>query len=263
MRRFSRETRKFFCFFRGAAHRIGLPQRFCEAKDLWEEGEGGKGKGDYSGSYSLSHDTEASFGCRDSFSRGGDRAAPLPTHLLRICAGALKRLDPCAVSKLANGQRHTSSRQGVVVCGALRLPHDLMRLPLLFPQNSLRDFCGNPENKKAFARPLHRGGYNREKSCAKAALSNFLFQMLLPDAPEGVEVSRKSFSMKNLSARNGLLHRIRDTAANLHLVLIAISAYMRKSGPAAQGNPARGIHSEGRPLTSRRTRGRCPLRKSP
>ncbi len=26
------------------------------------------------GSYSLSHDTEASFGCRDSFSRGRDRA---------------------------------------------------------------------------------------------------------------------------------------------------------------------------------------------
>ena len=96
-----------------------------------------------------------------------------------------------------------------------------------------------------------------------SSLSNFLFQMLLPDAPEGVEVSRKSFSMKNLSARNGLLHRIRDTAANLHLVLIAISACMRKSGPAAQGNPARGNHSEERPLTSRRTRGGCPLRKSP
>ena len=34
-------------------------------------------------------------------------AAPLPTHLLRICAGALKRRAQCAVSKLANGQRHT------------------------------------------------------------------------------------------------------------------------------------------------------------
>ena len=114
-----------------------------------------------------------------------------------------------------------------------------MRLPLLFPQNSLRDFCGNPENKKAFARPLHREGYNREKSCAEAALSNFLFQMLLPDAPEGVEVSRKSFSMKNLSARNGLLHRIRDTAANLHLVLIAISASMRVCPAGTNRGPQR------------------------
>ena len=55
MRRFSRETRKFFCFFRGgettpSAARpqkrargtspyIGLPQKSCEAKDLWEKGE--------------------------------------------------------------------------------------------------------------------------------------------------------------------------------------------------------------------------------
>ena len=41
MRRFSRETRKFFCFFRGAAHRIGLPQRFCEAKDFLGKGDAG------------------------------------------------------------------------------------------------------------------------------------------------------------------------------------------------------------------------------
>ena len=157
MRRFSRETRKFFCFFRGAAHRIGFPQRFCEAKDLWEESEGGKGKGDYSGSYSLSHDTEASFGCRDSFSRGGDRAAPLPTHLLRICAGVLVCPEQWGIPKLANGQRHTSSRQGVLVCGALRLPHDLICLPLLFPKNSLRDFCGNPERRESASSPLTQG----------------------------------------------------------------------------------------------------------
>ena len=40
-------------------------------------------------------------------SRDGNRAALLPTHLLRICVGALKRHAPCAVSKLANGQSHT------------------------------------------------------------------------------------------------------------------------------------------------------------
>ena len=85
------------------------------------------------------------FGQRGTFSRGRDRAAPLPTHLLRICAGALKWHAPCAISKFAGGQSHTSSRQGVWGCGALRLPHDLIRLPLLFPQNSPCDFCGSPE----------------------------------------------------------------------------------------------------------------------
>ena len=60
-------------------------------------------------------------------------------------ASVRKRRAQCAASKLTNGKKPTSSRQGVLVCGALRLPHDLMRLPLLFPQNSLRDFCGSPE----------------------------------------------------------------------------------------------------------------------
>ena len=72
-------------------------------------------------------------------------ASPLPTHLLRICAGALKRHGKYAVSKFAGGKEPTSSRQGGLVCGALRLPHDLIRLPLLFPQNSPCDFCGSPE----------------------------------------------------------------------------------------------------------------------
>ena len=78
-------------------------------------------------------------------SRGRNRAAPLPTHLLRICAGALKWREQCAISKFAGGKEPTSSRQGGLVCGALRLPHDLIRLPLLFPQNSPCDFCGSPE----------------------------------------------------------------------------------------------------------------------
>ena len=34
-------------------------------------------------------------------------ASPLPTHLLRICAGALYRRAQCAVSKFASGQSHT------------------------------------------------------------------------------------------------------------------------------------------------------------
>ena len=92
-----------------------------------------------------------------AFSRGRDRAAPLPTHLLRICAGALKCPEQWGIPKLESGQSPTSSRQGVLVCGALRLPHDLICLPLLFPQNSLRDFCGNPERQEsAFSPPRRR-----------------------------------------------------------------------------------------------------------
>ena len=42
-----------------------------------------------------------------AFSRGKNRAAPLPTHLLRICAGALKWHAPCAIPKLESGQSPT------------------------------------------------------------------------------------------------------------------------------------------------------------
>ena len=45
----------------------------------------------------------------DTVSRGRARAAPLPTHLLRSCAGALKRRAQCAVSELANGQSPTGA----------------------------------------------------------------------------------------------------------------------------------------------------------
>ena len=83
-------------------------------------------------------------------------ASPLPTHLLRICAGALKRHGQCAVSKFAGGQSPTSSRQGVWICGALRLPHDLIRLPLLFPQNSSCDFYGSPESQESACSPLEK-----------------------------------------------------------------------------------------------------------
>ncbi len=48
-----------------------------------------------------------SLGQRATVSRGRDRAAPLPTHLLRICAGALKCPEQWGIPKLANGQRHT------------------------------------------------------------------------------------------------------------------------------------------------------------
>ena len=56
-------------------------------------------------------------------SRGRNRAAPLPTHLLRICAGTLKRHAPCAVSEFASGQRHTV---------ALPRKHLLTLLPQIF-----------------------------------------------------------------------------------------------------------------------------------
>ena len=44
-----------------------------------------------------------------AFSRGRNRAAPLPTHLLRICAGALKWHAPCAIPKLESGQSPTGA----------------------------------------------------------------------------------------------------------------------------------------------------------
>ena len=108
---------------------------------------------------------------QSTVSRGRDRAAPLPTHLLRICAGALKWHEQCAISKFASGQSPTSSRQGVVVCGALRLPHDLICLPLLFPQNSLRDFCGNPERQESAFSPLKEG--DKGMNAALASKNNF------------------------------------------------------------------------------------------
>ena len=117
---FQGKHESFFAFFaeRGAPPSyIGLPQRFCEAKDLWEEREGGKGKSGYSGSYSLRRDVgfnnpsvslpRQAFGQRNAFSRGRDRAALLPTQLLRICAGALKRRALGAVSKFAGCKKPT------------------------------------------------------------------------------------------------------------------------------------------------------------
>ena len=71
-------------------------------------------------------------------------------------ASVRKWREQCAISKFASGQSPTSSRQGVLVCGALRLPHDLICLPLLFPQNSLRDFCGNPERRESAFSPLKK-----------------------------------------------------------------------------------------------------------
>ena len=104
-------------------------------------------------------------------SRGRNRAAPLPTHLLRICAGALKCPEQWGIPKLAGGQSPTSSRQGVLVCGALRLPHDLICLPLLFPQNSPREFCGNPERQESAFSPLTQGGLRRGRKSGKYSLS--------------------------------------------------------------------------------------------
>ena len=69
-------------------------------------------------------------------------------------------------------EKAPSSRQGGLVCGALRLPHDPMRLPLLFPQNSPCDFCGSPvfyslsliSGIRRVMRQLPReGAYNKEK----------------------------------------------------------------------------------------------------
>ena len=79
----------------------------------------------------------------------------------RICAGALSRRAQRAVSKFTSGQSHTSSRQGVWVCGALRLPHDLIRLPSSSRKTRHAIFAGAPKAKKALAHPLHGGGYNR------------------------------------------------------------------------------------------------------
>ena len=78
-------------------------------------------------------------------SRGRNRAS------VRECP------EQWGIPKFAGGQSHTSSRQGGLVCGALRLPHDLIRLPLLFPQNSLREFFGNPEKQESTCSPLTQG----------------------------------------------------------------------------------------------------------
>ena len=83
-------------------------------------------------------------------------------------ASVKKQRAQCAVSKFASGQSHTSSRQGVLVCGALRLPHDLISLPLLFPQNSLRDFCGNPERQESICSPLTQGRLKCGKVSSKS-----------------------------------------------------------------------------------------------
>ena len=69
--------------------------------------QGGLRRGRKSGKYSLSLISGVRVEWHDTVSRGRDRAAPLPTHLLRICAGALKRRALCAVSKFASGKEPT------------------------------------------------------------------------------------------------------------------------------------------------------------
>ena len=74
-----------------------------------------------------------SIGQQSTFLRGRDRAAPLPTHLLRICAGALKRHAPCAISKFASGKEPT---------GLFARKHLLT--PQTHPKKILRLFLGTP-----------------------------------------------------------------------------------------------------------------------
>ena len=80
-------------------------------------------------------------------SRGRDRAAPLPTHLLRICAGTLKRHGQCAVSKFASGQSHT-----------VALPRKHLLTPNPTPKKHFVFFWGPRGGRQGSVALRRRGG---------------------------------------------------------------------------------------------------------
>ena len=105
-------------------------------------------------------------------SRGRIRAAPIPTHLLRICAGTLKRREQCAVSEFASGQRHTV---------ALPRKHLLTLFPQIFcSAKSLRE-----PYKGGAARPhvRARGGRLRLDFSGSFPIKAVLFFRQNPQAP--------------------------------------------------------------------------------
>ena len=94
---------------------------------------------------------------------------------------------------------------------------------------------------------------------------NFRKGVRLPgDAPEGVTLSRKSFSAKNLSARSALFHRADRIGHELTRPPHYNKRRYAQMGARSAGRPClRKKFQKGRPLTGRRTRGRCRRRRSP
>ena len=81
-------------------------------------------------------------------------ASPLPTHLLRICAGALKRRAQCAVSNFASGKEPT----GLFARKHLLTPEEEVKMwktpSVCFADTSL----GEGGKEKAPCSPLTQGG---------------------------------------------------------------------------------------------------------
>ena len=90
-------------------------------------------------------------------------AAPLPTHLLRICAGALKRRAQCAVSKFAGGKEPTGL---------------FARMRLLTPTGGAKEVDVSLAFKNNFCKegspPLRRSGANYASRCVPSGFAPML-----------------------------------------------------------------------------------------
>ena len=86
---------------------------------------------------------------RATFSRGRDRAAPLPTHLLRICAGALKCPEQWGIPKFASGKEPT----GLFARKHLLTPEEAPIVRQLLPSR-LRRATSLTEGGKGVSLPL-------------------------------------------------------------------------------------------------------------
>ena len=164
-------------------------------------------------------------------SRGRIRAAPLPTHLLRICAGTLKRREQCAVSEFASGQRHTV---------ALPRKHLLTLFPQIFcSAKSLRE-----PYKGGAARPhvRARGGRLRLDFSGSFPIKAVLFFRQNPQAPFFPLPENRFF----LSRRRG-------------------RRSMREKGRGApkKTSPPRTTGSGNNKFARRREKGRAPQKKHP
>ena len=90
-------------------------------------------------------------------------ASPLPTHLLRICAGALYRRAQCAVSKFAGGKEPTGL---------------FARMRLLTPTGGAKEVDVSLAFKNNFCKegspPLRRSGANYASRCVPRGFAPML-----------------------------------------------------------------------------------------
>ena len=122
----------------------------------------------------------------------------------------------------------------------------------------------SPYTREAKIRRLPREStYNKERPLRRERPKyNFLFLILPGDAPEGVTLSRKSFSAKNLSARSALFHRADRIGRELTRPPHYNKRRYAQMGARSAGRPcSRKKFQKGRPLTGRRTRGRYTFAK--